>query len=119
MLTQELLERVLAKVPDYQTFMTVDELDASSRRLAQEYPGVVSLTEIGKSRSGHPLLCDMRYGRGVRGQPVALWGAVLSLTHPTRKEPMTFVSAPRGDAFFSYAALIDGFLNDQRKGADL
>ena len=57
MLTQELLERVLAKVPDYQTFMTVDELDASSRRLAQEYPGVVSLTEIGKSRSGHPLLC--------------------------------------------------------------
>ena len=71
------------------------------------------------ARSGHPLLCDMRYGRGVRGQPVALWGAVLSLTHPTRKEPMTFVSAPRGDAFFPYAALIDGFLNDQRKGADL
>ena len=71
------------------------------------------------AHSGHPLVADMRYGRGVRGQPVALWGAVLSLTHPTRKEPMTFVSAPRGDAFFSYAALIDGFLNDQRKGADL
>lgn len=71
------------------------------------------------ARSGHPLLCDMRYGRGARGQSVALWGAVLSLTHPTRKEPMTFVSAPRGDAFFPYAALIDGFLNDQRKGADL
>ena len=33
MLTQELLERVLAKVPDYQTFMTVDELDASSRNI--------------------------------------------------------------------------------------
>lgn len=32
---------------------------------------------------------------------------------------MTFLSAPRGDAFFPYAALIDGFLNDQRKGADL
>ena len=71
------------------------------------------------ARSGHPLLCDMRYGRGARGQSVALWGAVLRLTHPTRKEPMTFVSAPRGDAFFPYAALIDGFLNDQRKGADL
>ena len=69
--------------------------------------------------SGHPLLCDMRYGRGARGQSVALWGAVLRLTHPTRKEPMTFLSAPRGDAFFPYAALIDGFLNDQRKGADL
>lgn len=71
------------------------------------------------ARSGHPLLCDMRYGRGARGQSVALWGAVLRLTHPTRKEPMTFLSAPRGDAFFPYAALIDGFLNDQRKGADL
>ena len=51
------------------------------------------------AHSGHPLVADMRYGRGVRGQPVALWGAVLRLTHPTRKEPMTFVSAPRGDAF--------------------
>ena len=71
------------------------------------------------ARSGHPLLCDRRYGRGVRGQPVALWGAVLRLTHPTRKEPMTFVSAPQGGAFLPYAALIDGFLNDQRKGADL
>ena len=71
------------------------------------------------AHSGHPLVADMRYGRGVRGQPVALWGAVLRLTHPTRKEPMTFLSAPRGDAFFPYAALIDGFLNDQRKGADL
>ena len=71
------------------------------------------------AHSGHPLVADMRYGWGVRGQPVALWGAVLRLTHPTRKERMTFVSAPRGDAFFPYAALIDGFLNDQRKGADL
>ena len=71
------------------------------------------------AHSGHPLVADMRYGRGVRGQPVALWGAVLRLTPPTRKEPMTFVSAPRGGAFAPYAALIDGFLNDQRKGADL
>ena len=71
------------------------------------------------AHSGHPLLCDMRYGRGARGQSVALWGAVLRLTHPTRKEPMTFLSAPQGGAFLPYAALIDGFLNDQRKGADL
>ena len=71
------------------------------------------------AHSGHPLVADMRYGRGVRGQPVALWGAVLRLTHPTRKEPMTFLSAPRGDAFLPYAATISGFINDQRKGADL
>ena len=71
------------------------------------------------AHSGHPLVADMRYGRGVRGQPVALWGAVLRLTHPTRKEPMTFLSAPRGDAFLPYAATISGFINDLRKGADL
>lgn len=71
------------------------------------------------AHSGHPLLCDMRYGRGVRGQSVALWGAVLKLTHPTRREEMTFVSVPRGDSFLPYAATIDGFINDQRKGADL
>ena len=71
------------------------------------------------AHSGHPLVADMRYGRGVRGQPVALWGAVLRLTHPTRKEPMTFLSAPRGDVFLPYAATISGFINDQRKGADL
>lgn len=71
------------------------------------------------AHSGHPLVADMRYGRGVRGQPVALWGAVLRLTHPTRKESMTFLSAPRGDVFLPYAATISGFINDQRKGADL
>ena len=60
------------------------------------------------AHSGHPLVADMRYGRGVRGQPVALWGAVLRLTHPTRKEPMTFLSAPRGDVFLPYAATISG-----------
>lgn len=66
--------------------------------------------------SGHPLLYDMRYGQGRRGQPVALWGAVLSLTHPTLKEALTFTSAPRGDAFAPYAAVIDGFLSDRTKG---
>ena len=63
--------------------------------------------------------CFMGGKDGVRGQPVALWGAVLRLTHPTRKEPMTFLSAPRGDVFLPYAATISGFINDQRKGADL
>ena len=32
---------------------------------------------------------------------------------------MTFLSAPRGDVFLPYAATISGFINDQRKGADL
>lgn len=63
---------------------------------------------------GHPLVYDMRYGHGERGQSIALWGARLTLLHPTRKEPMTFQSRPRGTAFEPYAESISDFL----KGAN-
>ena len=66
--------------------------------------------------SGHPIVYDMRYGHGQRGQNIALWGAVLRLTHPTKKEPMVFLSAPRGGAYAPYASAIDGFLTQQQKG---
>ncbi|MCI5956720.1 MAG: RluA family pseudouridine synthase [Clostridiales bacterium] len=69
--------------------------------------------------SGHSIVYDMRYGHGQRGQNIALWGAVLRLTHPTKKEPMVFVSAPRGGAYAPYAAVIDGFLTQQQKGVTL
>lgn len=62
--------------------------------------------------SGHPIMYDMRYGHGLRGQSIALWGAVLKLTHPTQKTSMTFFSAPRGDAYLPYASVIDGFFSD-------
>lgn len=61
--------------------------------------------------SGHPLRYDMRYGQGERGQNIALWGAMLTLTHPTQKQPMTFVSPPRGEAYKPYAETIDRFLS--------
>ena len=61
--------------------------------------------------SGHPLRYDMRYGQGERGQNIALWGAMLSVTHPTQKQPMTFVSTPRGEAYKPYAETIDRFLS--------
>lgn len=60
--------------------------------------------------SGYPLLYDMRYGHGERGQNIALWGAKLTLAHPTLKEAMTFHSRPRGAAFDAYADVIDAFL---------
>lgn len=66
--------------------------------------------------SGHPLVCDMRYGHGQRGQNIALWGAMLTLTHPTLKQAMTFTSRPRGAAFDLYADVIDLFLNHPTKG---
>lgn len=61
--------------------------------------------------SGHPLRYDMRYGQGERGQSIALWGAMLTLAHPTQKQAMTFVSHPRGEAYKPYAETIDRFLS--------
>ena len=61
--------------------------------------------------SGHPLVYDMRYGHGERGHNIALWGAMLTLIHPTLKESMTFTSQPRGKVYEMYADEIGAFLN--------
>ena len=66
--------------------------------------------------AGHPLVYDMRYGHGQRGQNIALWGAMLTLAHPTQKQSMTFTSRPRGSAFEAYADVIDSFLSTIPKG---
>ncbi len=65
--------------------------------------------------AGHPLLYDMRYGTGEKGENVALWGAVLRLTHPTRKESMLFFSSPEGRAFAPYGATIAAFFDKRRE----
>lgn len=59
------------------------------------------------SHHGHPLKYDMRYGHGEVGKTVALWGSFLTLSHPTKKQAMTFVSPPKGPAFEPYRAEID------------
>lgn len=66
--------------------------------------------------SGHALIHDMRYGCGVRGENIALWGAMLTLAHPTLKESMTFSSRPKGTAFAPYSDVIDSFLSNIPKG---
>lgn len=57
------LQKIIATVPDFKTFLTVDELDESTRRLEREFPGTVTVFEAGKSRKGHPLLC-IKMGNG-------------------------------------------------------
>jgi len=46
---------ILQDVPDYQVFLTVDELKANAHRLAEEYPHVVELLPAGHSRQGDPI----------------------------------------------------------------
>lgn len=57
------IKRIIDNVPDYKTFMTVDELDESTRQLAKKYPEAVTVFEAGKSRAGHPILC-LKIGKG-------------------------------------------------------
>lgn len=54
---------VVSNVPDYKFFFSLDEMDESTRQLAERYPDIVTVSEIGKSRNGHPLWC-IRIGDG-------------------------------------------------------
>lgn len=57
------IESILSKIPDYQTFYTVHELDEQVRILEEEYQNIVNVNEIGISRNGHRIL-SMRIGNG-------------------------------------------------------
>ncbi len=56
-------DALLDAIPDYQEFLTVDEMDASSKRLAEQYPDSVELFEMGRTRDDHPLYC-LKIGSG-------------------------------------------------------
>ena len=49
------LQKIAGDIPDYQTFLTVDELSASSHRLVAEYPDIASMKVVGKTRAGDPI----------------------------------------------------------------
>ena len=53
----ELFEELLKQVPPYEHFLTAEELDESSRALADRYPESVNLHVIGQSRAGKDILC--------------------------------------------------------------
>ncbi|MCP4540364.1 MAG: hypothetical protein GY832_24770 [Chloroflexi bacterium] len=46
---------IINDVPDYEVFLTVDELKASTQKLANDYPDVVELMPVGHSRQGDPI----------------------------------------------------------------
>ncbi|MFX1316674.1 MAG: M14 family zinc carboxypeptidase [Promethearchaeota archaeon] len=57
-----ILNEILKEIPDYQEFMTVEELDNSSKKLADEFKNV-EIINIGKSGLGRPILC-LKVGKG-------------------------------------------------------
>lgn len=66
---------LMQDVPDYKTFLTVDELDSSMHSLAKKYPGVVELLPLGKSRQGS-LITAMKMGTGSKV------GLMFAMPHP-------------------------------------
>jgi hypothetical protein len=58
------LDEIIDSVPDYEEFLTVDELNSSSERLAEEYRHV-EIIEAGVSTEGERIKC-LRIGDGPR-----------------------------------------------------
>ena len=60
---KKVFDDVIKNIPDYKEFLTVEEMDASSKKLAKEFPEVVELFEMGRTRDNHPLYC-LKIGNG-------------------------------------------------------
>jgi hypothetical protein len=58
----EVIEEILAAVPEYHEFMTVEELNRSSQQLADEFT-TVKLLSLGKSRQGREISA-LKLGQG-------------------------------------------------------
>jgi hypothetical protein len=69
------LDSILSQIPDYDSFLTVDELRASSLRLAGQFPGIVEILPLGASRQGDPIEA-LKIGSGAK---VAL---IFAMPHP-------------------------------------
>ena len=55
------------------------------------------------SHIGAPLWGDNRYGNGIPGQQIALWGYKLTFEHPTTHQLMTFMYLPSGGVWTVFA----------------
>lgn len=49
------LREIADDIPNYEQFLTIDELNASSHRLAEEFPDLVSIRVVGNTRAGDPI----------------------------------------------------------------
>ncbi len=57
------VQEIINKVPNYESFFTVDEMNESTFELAKKFPETVSVFEVGKSRNQEPIQC-IKIGNG-------------------------------------------------------
>lgn len=60
---KEKFVELIENIPDYSTFLTLEELDASSFRLAERFPDVASVFSIGQTKEGREIYC-LKIGEG-------------------------------------------------------
>lgn len=60
---RDIINELINNIPDYKQFLTVGEMDASSKSLAKEFSDVVELFEMGRSRDNNPIYC-LKIGDG-------------------------------------------------------
>ena len=71
---------------------TIARRDGLSLVAIQLETGRAHQIRVQMQHAGYPLWGDNRYGRGKRGQQIALWGMRLSFAHPITREQMLFIA---------------------------
>lgn len=74
------------------------ERDGLSLVRVKLYTGRSHQIRVQLQHAGLPLWGDARYGGGRPGEQIALWGAFLCLTHPTKGERLRFYAPPPANA---------------------
>jgi hypothetical protein len=72
---KELIEKIIDRVPDYKEFLTVEEMDSNSKKLAEKYPDIVEIFEMGKTRENNSIYC-LKIGNGKKN------GLMFGCPHP-------------------------------------
>lgn len=72
-------DRILEKIPDYQMYPSLEELDRSSEDLAKEFPSTVKILDLGKTADGKKLT-GLAVGSGSH--------AALLYGYPNPEEPL-------------------------------
>ncbi len=85
---------------------TIDRREGTSLCAIRLETGRSHQIRVQMSSSGHPLWGDNRYGHGIPGQQIALWGYKLSFRHPVTRELLTFHSMPEGGVWSLYGDLL-------------
>ncbi len=49
------LRQIASDIPDYDRFLTIDELNASSHKLVEAFPNLASIRIVGQTRQGDPI----------------------------------------------------------------